>query len=335
MNRSILRYSISTALEKNLELGLVLLAYRQGHDIIEAVAAGVAFQFSKIAANRVQITAPTWFWNVLVLIGSCLCSFSSVGIGWFGGAALLTFSVARTREIGKLPFGHGLLFKRYLRPLAVGLTPWFNPWITAIAFVSASIFVTERGLVPFRIKSNWLPRGALQANQLAMMLHHVHFFAYAYAVPIFLVSVAPNGLPFAGVHFYLGYLGYDLWYKGTRSNSWTTFLLGHVVAAGSILLMFETSTWWGFTILWIITGVGAGTVSILPTLSSPIDPDPESNLAIYEDYGHVLGIALAVVLLSLGTLGNLGNWVAAICIGTGVAPYIFFWITSSRESRTT
>lgn len=328
-------YAACTVLEKNIELGLILLAYRHHHTLTAAIATGLSFQSAKVLATRIQIQAPAWVWTVLALIGASAISLTTSPLVQLTGCVLVTFAACSLRQALKPSPGNDVPYKSFLRFAAVACTPWYSPWITAIGIGFVCFAQLFLGAPRFKFEKVLFPIGPLMPNHIAMMLHHTHYFTYAYAVPVFFLALAPKWLALAGVHFYLGYACYDLWYVARRHPSWKVFLFGHVVAAGALLFLFSTNNVFAFTILWVITGIGAGTVKMLLGLRDPNDLEPGHNLTIYEDFGHILGIVLCTLLIVLTDAQTTAIAAGVLCVAAGLAPYSVIGIMKKCEPRTT
>ena len=131
--------------------------------------------------------------------------------------------------------------------------------------------------------------------EITMLLHQAHYFSYCYAMPLLLASDATGGVALIGVWFACGWITYlaaeALW---QRFPPRTVFVAGHVfltVLLG-LLSLFHSMPWVALS-LWVLSGLGGGTVYCLSLLHAD-EGRPPKRLEQAEDIGHMLGVAAAL-----------------------------------------
>ncbi len=327
-------YLLLSALTGFLELGAVLFGIRQGWSptviflMVLGYQAGSAvlnvrhdfrwrhFQIAVCAALILAVFLPSTGY-ILVLILLLL----SVGLQGLRAEALRIHPV-------------GTAAKRSSRIIGFVFGGLFEP-STLIAASTVS-FVT--GLLLRRSDSDVhrhhlkpeAPR-QLGLSGVAMVIHQMHYFSYAYALPI--LFIRDHGLAdvLAGLTFSLGWVSYTS----------TPLLLGQlptlpVVVGGHIavaaLLFSLGSGHHGMTWLagaWFLTGFGGGTVFCIRRLAAAWAPgDRTTDMDAWENVGHVLGVVVSLGIVSAGfglsALFHIAGFFAlatAVILGIGGARY--------------
>lgn len=124
---------------------------------------------------------------------------------------------------------------------------------------------------------------------LAMSVHHFHYFAYCYSIPI-LVTRTSNVSPLCiGLIFYLGWSAYNA-YERFIKPSYLWIISGHIVAAGALLWMYFDHGLFSLLIGWFLTGLGGGTVYMIPSLLRPPLEFTKQDMAVAEGIGHITGM---------------------------------------------
>lgn len=126
---------------------------------------------------------------------------------------------------------------------------------------------------------------------LVMMLHHAHYFAYAYAIPLIFADRTALPPHLMGLIFYIGWAAYNAyeWYLKPR---WIWLIVGHILAAAALLLIPFAASAVPLLALWFVTGLGGGTVYMLRDLLPFQTEQSQQELKIAEGIGHLVGITV-------------------------------------------
>jgi len=320
----VIAYTIGSFADKQLELGTVLLAFVRYGSLRALVLTGLVFQTTKVVTFLVRIPPSP---RAAIVGTVAAVALLQVGTDLFPmfltGTALFTAAVSYLRawnnnigESGQREQPQKRL-RDVVRACGFILAPFFSPLFVGAVTIAALVASRRTTAAPEIRKYGFRLRiaGAVEPNHVAMFIHHVHYFAYSHLAPF--VFAVMFGLPVAwqGVAFYVGWIGYDLHDFVTVRATWSRFLLGHMVTAGGILLLFWSSSSWLAAVGWLVTGVGGGTYVMLRHLRSAVDPDPGENLELAEHYGHLIGVLILIALLEASaTLSAIAITAAALAI---------------------
>lgn len=144
-----------------------------------------------------------------------------------------------------------------------------------------------------------------------MFCHQLHYFSYTYALIIFVHKL--TCLPFPTMFFFactwLTYLLTEplvlaLYKACSISNTLPhryllTIIGGHSVLCIILLLLPNIKSVPLFLFLWIITGFGGGTVFAITESCKRLPTYKKELLDITENAGHLIGTALAVLVLTI------------------------------------
>lgn len=241
-------------------------------------------------------------------------------------AGLLAMSLKKIRSstdaLGKI--------KRRWRALGYLSAGLFSTWLVTV-FVVALLAAVYISRVSERMDPPLPERFRLDAQRLGpylvVMLHHLHYFAYAYIVVVLFHSKYDVPAAALGPLFYVGWIGYYLFIQATRHQR-LLVVCGHVLAALSVfgMLLFESFT--AVLLLWLLTGVGGGTIVLLREANTSDDVAVYERFKAWESFGHVLGLAClaAAVLFELPPLSFLVSGIAGLACAAGTA----LWAGESR-----
>ena len=142
---------------------------------------------------------------------------------------------------------------------------------------------------------------------LAMLLHQTHYFVYAYVLlAAFLVGLEPSGgtatwehTANAALFFSLGWLSYisgqQLLKKILGWPPLRASIVGHVLVSACLLIMaLYAGNHTVLVVAWITGGFGGGSVYAIKELASL--NACKADMELWEHWGHVLGVALALLL---------------------------------------
>lgn len=179
-------------------------------------------------------------------------------------------------------------------------------------------------LSPFRLEKENLWAYA------AIMLHHLHYFSYAYLIVFWLIEDVGMSILLIGPAFYIGWLGYYTFERATRHHK-AIVVGGHVLASAAVAgLAFATRTE-PFLVLWFLTGLGGGTIILLRNLVTGMDREVYERFKTWEAFGHVAGLGVLVVA-TLMQVSDLAYGVAALA-GMGCAVCVL--VVGQAETRST
>ncbi|MGV3727462.1 hypothetical protein [Hydrogenophaga sp.] len=152
-----------------------------------------------------------------------------------------------------------------------------------------------------------------------MVMHQTHYFVYAYAVVYLAFKLSPDNALAASVSFALGWITYlsaeKLWKKFPDTH---VFVAGHSLLAVCLFGMSWAGESWVAVALWVLTGIGGGTVYCLTSISEKagLSSDQIENA---EDIGHVGGLVLAIALV-VGVRGGVSDLtLAGACLAAVAA----------------
>lgn len=207
--------------------------------------------------------------------------------------------------------------KRRWRALGY-LTAGFFDWsllnallLLTAAMVAASGIATMRDRPlrePFRFDTQRLRAYAV------VMLHHLHYFSYAYLLVYVFVNDFNATQLTIGPLFYVGWLGYYL-FTNVRRYQRALVVGGHLLAATAVLMMLDAHTLSTYLAFWFLTGIGGGTIVLFRAATIDQDEAVYERFKTWESFGHVAGLlcftlavsadALAIPLVVSGCAGIL------------------------------
>jgi hypothetical protein len=203
------------------------------------------------------------------------------------GVALSALSLKKIRTItdaaGRL--------KRYWRAYGYVLAGVFNP----IIFMFVAFIVVALVLLGTAKNHQEMPHAFFRIDHknmwayLCVMLHHWHYFSYAYLVPVVLCNLF--GLPtiITGAAFYVGWIGYYLFLKVKRRQA-LYVSAGHIVASLSVLGLIASNSLPLYLMFWALTGVGGGTIVLLRDATTHGNQELYEHFKTWEAIGHVAGV---------------------------------------------
>lgn len=241
----------------------------------------------------------------------CVIKFSTIPIFYF----LFSFIFMKIRSNASKYSNKRV--KVIGRAIGFILSPFYNSFI----YLFCAIMITVICLLSPQLKKSDIKCGVNKIQNrdnstvyLLMFFHHMHYFVYAYSIPI--VFSQNNILPMwaMGIIFYLGWAAYNA-YEKIIKPAWNWFLMGHVLASASLVILYTTNSIIISIFAWFMTGVGGGTVYMLHSLVYKKDIYTSKDMLISEGLGHVIGIALwgfVCILYTANTCFLIGALLAVI-----------------------
>lgn len=223
-------------------------------------------------------------------------------------------------QIGTLPKRAfrilGFVAAGYFRPFAL-------PMVALLVLLMATTFGRRSASADVRERGDF--GRSLGAAGVAMIVHQMHYFAYAYALPILLLRLHGLSGSATALAFTLGWVSYSL--APTllgRLPTLSVVVVGHVAVAATLALMAM-----GFDdiklllVTWFASGFGGGTVFGIKRLAQQWSSiDRTRDLDLWENVGHVLGVIIAIgVILAtrLETFLFLAGAALSLIVAIGVA----------------
>lgn len=193
--------------------------------------------------------------------------------------------------------GSGTLIKRTYRVVGFVIGGLFYVHSAALLvwmLCSILLAILARSLPTERPKARG--KGQWTFMSTIMVLHQIHYFLYAYGIVWILQEKDNIPLAAMGAAFAIGWIIYLAVEPILgKVNYFIALVLGHVFVAGVLLLMSSEAANGISTILWVLTGLGGGTVYCIHRMAGT---DAEMDRA--EEIGHWVGPALAIIVFSLG-----------------------------------
>ncbi len=289
-------YLVLSACAGTLELGVLVYAVRQSGPLLLMALLALAYQCGNLvpkplALGKTPLCALAGAAAVLAalscsapwLLVACTCCLSASvqgGRSALGGRCVSTAT------------------KRAARILGFVAACGFGPFVAAALAVAVGVALLFLS-VPAGARPE--PHVHQPPDGLAalMVLHQVHYFAYACLIP-WLIASQVHSAPFViAAGFALGWVSYVISPMLFRNTvSLRVLVAGHILAAlalASLALMHQSG--WVLP-LWFATGFGGGTVYVLRGLAAGIARPPDLDLC--ESVGHVAGAGLCAAVLALG-----------------------------------
>lgn len=139
-----------------------------------------------------------------------------------------------------------------------------------------------------------------------MLFHQTHYFAYAYVLLIYFLHSNTISSSFDGISAALWFLlGWGTYINGKwllndilKLSNFKAIIYGHLLVGICLILMIDFySHPYIYGSLWVIGGFGGGSVYALKKFLKDFSADSEIDVELWENWGHVAGIALTVLSL--------------------------------------
>jgi hypothetical protein len=242
------------------------------------------------------------------------------GYSVFNQALAIAISAFCLKKIRSLTNANGEI-KKIWRALGYICSPLFTPIsllfsviiITGYVFYDTKFSFTKENfrLIPVKVTSKEV------IAYMCIMCHHWHYFSYAYIVPIIAHNVYKIPIDVIGLIFYVGWIGYYLFLSVNQSQRLFVFI-GHCLSAIAVLWLIFAQSMSLYLFLWLITGVGGGTIVLLRTLVIGASEEVYEQFKTWESFGHLLGIVSFGLSLTFNStwIGYIsGSFVGFLCAG--------------------
>ncbi|MGR8922320.1 hypothetical protein ACU8MB_00990 [Rhizobium leguminosarum] len=324
------------AVSSLMELGPIAWLLIASESFTAIIFAGLAYQIGNVA-SRLQRALPWPYIFLLSILGALALAFFPIASGiWFLGLATLSWALQvvrrhfKTEEGADLPSTAQKRTARVAGFVAATLLPCLISLTVVVLAIGIALTLSPNKITP-RPKRRL---GLRHPLEWLMLVHQVHYFAYAYAIPYLLSGPALGNVPMVGIWFACGWISYlsaeALW---RRFSPPLVFILGHLLLAFILCLLAGTGDRpLAVVVLWVMSGFGGGTVYCLTLLHHQQGVAPE-RMERAEDLGHMLGVATALAAVTLL------NWqasdlplIGSVC--AGIAALIMIILMASRSVAT-
>lgn len=305
----------STLLFNFVQLGLAIKIATPGGAVGAEVVLLFAFELG-ILIDSLWRGGSLRTWSVILAVsGLALLASDHLPSGVIricalsGSTCLLALALKKIRTASD---AMGEVKKRW-RALGYLLSGVFLTEIAAVAAVTIAVLVAvsslagasdKRLLSRFRLDARNLPAYAV------IMLHHLHYFSYAYIVVFWLIEEFQLSRFLVGPAFYVGWAGYYLFLRVTRRQR-LIVVGGHILASAAVVGLAFSTRIEPFLAFWLLTGVGGGTIVLLRDLVIGVDREVYERFKTWEAVGHILGLSVLVAATVAGN-ANLAFGVAAL-----------------------
>ncbi|MCX6952979.1 MAG: hypothetical protein NTV51_12555 [Verrucomicrobia bacterium] len=288
-----------------IELGSIIYAVRQAMPIPVVIGFGLIYQLGALFQNPFAFTLRQYRSMIVLAMVAAAVALWDVRFIWpalllgSGGLQGLREDAVRRCAVGTLP-------KRIARIGGFATAGFFGIGMLVCASVAimAMSEILRRRSISISVPHQPAPFRFPGVLGTAMIVHQMHYFAYAYTLPIFFIRVhGLNGLA-AGLAFALGWVSYSLTPTVLRSlPTFRVVVVGHVFVAVTLVAMALTFDRLPMLLgTWFASGFGGGTVFGIRRLA--VDWKNRSTTRDFdtcENIGHVLGAVFAVGLMLLAS----------------------------------
>lgn len=307
-----LSYLASSYLSGFIELGAIVLMVLNSGSLVEVLIAGSLYQMGNLLSSTARLTRKTLL-VVLVLALSSTIAFHISGNPFFFFSAVGTVSwgLHRMRRLAKLSVLEAPVSTFSKRVARIGGFITAGIVGTEILIVLAGLTLLIASHLALVLKNDWrniphsnIPRRSSLSD--IMTIHQAHYFSYAYIVPIILLMKLSVPVIYVGCVFVIGWLSYI--YSERLLGKYRlslVFTIGHILVASSLFFMWVFSdSLIGVLLFWFISGFGGGTVFCIKRLNEKEDSTKQVELDFWEDLGHVLGVAIVILIVWVLQLRN-------------------------------
>jgi len=279
-----------------IELGSIIYSIRIGLSINQILLIALAYQLGCFFPTNIQIS------KTFTILTSIISIFLFIYISFFKFDYLVfwiaTFFISANlqilRSFQKATISTGL--KRIFRIIGFSLSPfYFLPIIGLFCILlSLSLIFNNNSL------QNKINFYKLRIQEIIMVSHQMHYFSYSYFVIIIIMLVGNYNAFYASISFVLGWITYTLVsYILKKEKFLLYFIGGHVFLMLVLLAMSQIDYVSVKILLWVITGFGGGTVFCIEKLLNSNNDLKKEPLEFSENIGHVLGLALGIVIYNI------------------------------------
>lgn len=305
-----------------VELGAVLYAIRLGWSPVSILMIALGYQGGAAALSVLPKLARRQYLVALcvAVVAGAVLAHSALGLA--GAMLFLSVGLNGLRADAQRVRVVGTAAKRTSRIIGFLLAFLFEPTAlvgTAITGLLVGLWLPRSTDKPVPIAKN---RSGMEFAAAAMVLHQMHYFAYAYALPVLLVRTHGFGGLGASVAFAVGWTSYTITpVVFGKLPALRVVVIGHLAVTALLLSLGMTTPESSWLIgAWFLTGFGGGTVFGIRRLAAMWTHENCTNeMDVWENVGHVLGIVVAVGLVLMGASWSVLFVVAAFLAAAAAA----------------
>jgi hypothetical protein len=280
-----------------IEIGIIIFLIKQNFNINQVLIAVLCYQIGCFFSTNIQFRKKT----VTALCFFCMGLYALIIMIKFSlfifliAFAQTSISLQSIRDSQKTTVSTGA--KRIFRVIGFATAPFFNiPALFVIMVATTSILLLDPN-ANNQNKFNFRPIGY---NEFIMIFHQIHYFTYAYFIVIvFLIDFKMNDF-FTVLIFVLGWISYlavPYLLRGRKYKMY--FILGHLHLTIILISMFLSNSQIFLAVLWILTGIGGGTVFCIEKILSENKKLDKTGLKLAENIGHVGGLFIGIIVYNL------------------------------------
>lgn len=306
-NRRLIRpeylYLLLSAASGFLELGAIALAIRAGYPFLLSLCIGMAYQIGSLLKDSFEIKRQ---YPLYLAASGLIASFFVFQNIVLLIVTVFAFSVALQdlRDRALHMSSVGTTAKRLARIVgfsSAGFFSWESLVIIGIMLLISALLLLNSSVKRVRRDLSFLQRMKVGKISLTMLFHQSQYFCYAYTVPFVFINIhSLLGFRFA-IAYAIGWVSYTFAFRFfDKRVPLRSLSAGHVLIAVSLVVMYVFSNnLWIFLAGSIFTGLGGGTVFCLKLLQFRWKEE-WVDMTLWEDFGHVLGLLIAILIVLIG-----------------------------------
>ena len=281
-----------------IEIGVVIYLVSNNCSFTNILLTVLAYQIGCFFPNNIRLKK---IYLIILGLSALVFSYFSMHTNFpecylYILASILFISpcLQSVRSIQKSKVSKGL--KRMFRILGFIASIFFTPtFLFAICFIIILILLK---LENFKLSSFSFRK--LDNRYLIMILHQMHYFSYAYTVLFFSLQFNDQySKYFTAVVFALGWITYTLVpYILTKERYIFYLVSGHIYLTFVLLSMALVNSVYLKLTLWILTGLGGGTVFCIEKIFKKINIYNKYSIDTSENYGHVVGLISGILIFN-------------------------------------
>lgn len=294
---------LSTWIFNYIQLGIVIYILNSNRPILDIFFLCFTFEFAILLDCFIK-WGSIRIWSINLFIGALFFYISSTLDYTFYSLIFQALSIGMCafslKKIRSLTDATGRI-KRLWRAFGYLCSPLFTPIVLVLAVTVMTVCVLLNTTKSLSENFRLIPVKYSKKQLLSygcIMCHHWHYFSYTYMVPIVAYTVDKIPIGLTGFIFYIGWLGYYLFLSVNQSQR-VFVVIGHCVSAVAVFWLIFAESLPLYLFLWLVTGVGGGTIVLLRDLVIGADEQIYEQFKTWESFGHLLGIVSFGLALTL------------------------------------
>ncbi len=278
-----------------LEIGCVIWAISLKFSIPAVLGVGLAYQLGNFVPNPFSIGKKG---TLAALVFSVLISFLSFFvlqyIMTFMSVLLFSASLQSLRSSSKSNLPE--FTKRVWRVAGFVFSPLlllsYSMFFLFLAVTLFSMFIYDLKIMPQAFS-----KAKIGKIGVVMIFHQIHYFSYVYFIPVIFYTCYKTSFYFLGLFVAAGWVVYITVPKIAKGNSYFYYAVtGHLFLTILFPLMaFEMSNTVLFILLWILSGLGGGTVFCIKKINEQKENISSNAMNVAENLGHIGGTVIGLV----------------------------------------